>query len=132
METIRTLLELSVEEELHVHQMDVVTAYVQGDLSSEIYMEQPFMFKVPEEKGKVWKLLRPLYGLKQSGREWHQKLRKSLKSIGLHQSETEPCVFVGRINCEIIIVIVYVDDLLIASRNFKILNTVKLKLCEKF
>lgn len=69
METIRTLLELSVEEELHVHQMDVVTAYVQGDLSSEIYMEQPFMFKVPEEKGKVWKLLRPLYGLKQSGRE---------------------------------------------------------------
>lgn len=112
--------------------MDVITAYVQGDLSSEIYMEQPFMFKIPEKKGKVWKLLRPLYSLKQSGREWHQKLRKSLKSIDLYQSETEPCVFVGQIDDEIVIIVVYVDDLLIASRDLKILNTVKLKLCEKF
>jgi len=64
MEIVRILFALSVEEELHIHQMDVITAYVQGDLSSEIYMEQPAMFEIPEERNKVCKLLRPLYGLK--------------------------------------------------------------------
>lgn len=132
MEIIRTLFALSVEEGFHVHQMDVVTAYVQGDLSSEIYMKQPFMYKVPEVENKVCKLLRPLYGLKQSGREWHQKLRTCLNSIGLQHSETEPCVFVGKIHDETVIVVVYVDDLLIASRNLKALKTVKSKMSEKF
>lgn len=56
MEIIRALFALSVEG-LHIHQMDVVTAYVQGDLSSEIYMEQPFMCDVPAEENKVCKLL---------------------------------------------------------------------------
>lgn len=59
-ETIRTLLALSTEEELHVHHLDVITAYVQGKLMSEIYIEQPPMFNI---------CLRPIYGLKQSGRE---------------------------------------------------------------
>lgn len=108
MENIRSLFALSVEEELHIHQMDVVTAYVQGNLSSEIYMEQPPMFEIHEIENKVCKLLRPLYGLKQSGREWHQKLRMCLNNIGLQHSNAEPCVFVGRINNDIIVV-VYVD-----------------------
>jgi len=137
MEIIRTLFALSVEEEMHIHQMDVITAYVQGDLLSEIYMEQPTMFEEKgtpmfEDKNKVCKLLRPLYGLKQSGREWHQKLRTCLNNVGLQHTENEPCVFVGQIQNEMVIVIVYVDDLLIASRSLKVLNTVKSKLCEKF
>ena len=132
MEIIRTLFALSVEEELHIHQMDVVTAYVQGDLSSEIYMEQPPTFEILEERNKVCKLLRPLYGLKQSGRECHQKLRTCLNDIGLQHSKAEPCVFVGRICDEVVIVVAYVDDLFIASRNLKVLNKVKFKLSEKF
>lgn len=86
---IRTLFALSVEEELYVHQMDVVTAYVQGDLSTRIYMEQPPMFEVLGEEKKVCKLL-PLYDLKQFDREWHQKLRTCLNNIGLQHSEAEP------------------------------------------
>lgn len=132
METIRTLFALSVEEELHIHYMDVTTVYVQGDLSTEIYMEQPAMFEVSGEEDKVCKLLRPLYGLKQSGREWHQKLRTCLNDVGLQQSETEPCVFIGQIHSDIVIIIVYVDDLLVASRNLNVLNTIKSKLCKKF
>src|SRR5436190_9564893 len=69
-ETIRLMLALSVEEDMHVHQMDVVTAYIQGDLSDELYMMQPPMFQVKSENRKVCKLLRPIYGLKQFGREW--------------------------------------------------------------
>jgi len=68
-ETIRLMLALSIEENLHVHQMEVVTAYVQGKLSNEIYMEQPPMFETKLGSQEVGKLLRPIYGLKQSGRE---------------------------------------------------------------
>lgn len=75
------MLALSVEENLHVHQMDVVTAYIQGDLFDEIYMTQPPMFQTESGSRKVCKLLRPIYGLKQSGREWHRKLRYKLDKI---------------------------------------------------
>jgi len=68
-ETIRLMFALSIEENLHVHQMEVVTAYVQGKLSNEIYMEQPPMFETKLGSQEVGKLLRPIYGLKQSGRE---------------------------------------------------------------
>lgn len=68
-DSIRTLLAAAVNEELYVHQMDVVSAYVQGDLTDKVYMEQPEMYIRRCEESKVWKLLKPLYGLKQSGRQ---------------------------------------------------------------
>ncbi|CAK9829680.1 Copia protein [Anthophora retusa] len=71
-EIIRTLFAAAVNEQMHIHQMDVISAYVQGELHDEIYMEQPEMFSKGENK--VCKLLKPLYGLKQSGREWYRKL----------------------------------------------------------
>lgn len=63
-ETIRTLLAASVNEEMHIHQMDVVSAYTQDKLSDEIYMEQPETHIQSGEESKVCKLIKPLYGLK--------------------------------------------------------------------
>ena len=71
-ETIRAFLACSVEEEMQVHQMDVKTAYLQGTLDDEIYMTQPEMFVDTNQPGKVCKLNRPLYGLKQAGRQWYK------------------------------------------------------------
>jgi hypothetical protein len=68
-ETIHTLLAVSVNDEMHVHQMDMISAYVQDELHDEIYMEQPNTFIKHGHEDKVCKLLKPLYGLKQSGRE---------------------------------------------------------------
>lgn len=68
-QTIRTLLTVSVEKGYHIHQMDVTTAYIQGDLQETVYMEQPPMFE-QKKKNKVCRLRRPIYGLKQSGRAW--------------------------------------------------------------
>lgn len=131
-ETIRLMLALSIEEDLHVHQMDVVTAYIQGDLSNEIYMAQPPMFQEKSESQKVCKLLRPIYGLKQSGREWHRKLRYKLNEIGLQSSELEPCIFHGEMNNTKLIIIVYVDDLLIFSKSLNIITKVKTELSQIF
>lgn len=60
-ETIRTLLAASVNEEMHVHQMDVISAYTQGELSNEIYMEQPEQYVQRGEESKVCKLIKSLY-----------------------------------------------------------------------
>jgi len=111
------MLALSVDENLHIHQMDVVTAYIQGELSNEIYMKRFPMFEIESEGQNVYKLLRPIYGLKQSGREWHRKLRYKLNKIGLQNSELAPCIFHGEIDNVKLIIVVYVDDLLLFSKS---------------
>lgn len=113
-ETIRILLAGYVEEEMHVHQMDVVSAYVQGDLMDEIYMEQPEMFYISGKEDLVCKLKRPLYGLKQAGREWYRKLNGHLLSMEFQRSNTDPCLYIKNTNGSNVI-IVYVDDLLVSS-----------------
>lgn len=125
-QTIRTLLAVSVEMNYHVHQMDVTTAYIQGDLLETVYMEQPPRFE--QSKNKVCRLRRPIYGLKQSGRAWQYKLRERLREIGLEASKVEPCVYTGNIDGHHVIIVVYVDDLLLASKSLETLSKVKLEL----
>jgi len=91
-EIVRTLLAAAVEEEMYVHQMDVVSAYVQGNLTDEIFMEQPELFK--EDNESVCKLNKPLYGLKQSGRMWYNRLDDFVTQQGGYRNEADPCVYV--------------------------------------
>jgi len=67
--TIRVLLALAASHNLLIHQMDVKTAFLNGDLEEEIYMEQPDGFAVKGQEGKVCKLLKSLYGLKQAPKQ---------------------------------------------------------------
>lgn len=131
-ETIRTLLAVAVQKKLLVHQMDVVAAYVQGDLHEEVYMKQPEMFEMKNERDKVCQLKKPLYGLKQTGRAWYTKLDRYLLKIGLKKSEIDPCVYVSKNSLDRVIIIIYVDDLLIAAPNMKKIQSIKDKLMKNF
>ncbi|CAK9820302.1 Retrovirus-related Pol polyprotein from transposon TNT 1-94 [Anthophora plagiata] len=131
-EIIRALLAASVNEEMYVHQMDVISAYVQGELNDEIYMEQPEMFIQNKNKDKVCKLLKPLYGLKQSGREWYRKLDKYIKENNGERTAADPCVYVFGEGIDSVILIIYVDDLILASKNIKVLEEIKLNLMSAF
>ena len=71
--TIRVLLALAASYGLHVHQMDVKTAFLYGELEEEIYIEQPDGFVVPGEENKVCRLIKSLYGLIQAPKQWHEK-----------------------------------------------------------
>jgi hypothetical protein len=71
--TIRVLLSLAASHGLLVHQMDVQTAFLNGELDEEIYMNQQDGFVVDGQEGKVCKLLKSLYGLKQAPKQWHKK-----------------------------------------------------------
>jgi len=126
-EIIRTLLAAAVEEEMHVHHMDVVSAYVQGYLSDEIFMEQPELF-LQDNHEKVCKLHKPLYGLKQSAREWYKRMDEFVTQQGGRRNEADPCVYVFGEKERRVILIIYVDDVVLASKDLEELNIVKQKL----
>ena len=107
------------------------SAYTQAELSDEIYMEQPTSF-IRKGEDKVCKLHKPLYGLRQAGREWYSKLNKYLTSINFIKSEINPCVYVDKLDGNDTIIIIYVDDLLIASADFEKLKAVKDLLKKQF
>src|ERR1700731_985294 len=91
--TLRALLSMAAREDWEVHQVDVVGAYLRGDLSEEIYLEPPDGACTNEKDKRVWRLLRPLYGLKQAGRQWKVKLGETMKRLGFTSSTAVGCLY---------------------------------------
>ncbi|KAL0269596.1 UNVERIFIED_CONTAM: hypothetical protein PYX00_007274 [Menopon gallinae] len=131
-ELIRTLLAIAVNEQMYVHQLDVVSAYIQGFLSDEVYMEQPEAFVDKKNKDHVCKLVRPLYGLKQSGREWYKRINDYLVNKGGMNAEGDPCIYVFGTNENRVILLIYVDDILLASKSLEEMNEIKELLKREF
>ena len=96
--------------------MDVKTAFLHDDLNEDIYMQQPEGF-VPKDKEKmVCKIKRSLYGLKQAPREWYFKFDTFMQSQGFHRSQVDHCLYTKKAgNGSLIILVLYVDDMLIAD-----------------
>ncbi|CAB4041487.1 Hypothetical predicted protein [Paramuricea clavata] len=135
MSSIRTLLQRVMQNDMIIHQMDVKTAYLNAPIDCELYMEQPEGFEEHGENGEklVCKLNKSLYGLKQSGRNWNNLLHENLQKEGFTQSQADPCVYVRIIDSKrCVIVIVWVDDIIIAASHFELLTTVKESLGERF
>ncbi|KAL0553874.1 hypothetical protein IC582_007778 [Cucumis melo] len=115
--TLRYLISLVVCENLDMHLMDVVTAYLYGSLENEIYMKMPEGFKIPESYNSnsrelcSIKLQRSLYGLKQSRRMWYNCLSEYLLKEGYQNNPICPCVFIKKLQSGFAIIAVYVDDL---------------------
>ena len=115
--TLRFLISLSVIQQLQMQLMDVVTAYLYGSLDTDIYMRIPEGLKLHEalrSKSRHMysiKLKRSLYGLKQSGRMWYNRLSEYLIKKGFCHSQISPCLFIKRTESGFVIIAVYVDDL---------------------
>ena len=92
-ESIRVLLALCVQYGLKLHQVDVTTAFLNGNLEEEVYMAQPEGFVSEGAQHLVCKIKKSIYGLKQSPRCWNTALDKHLKSIGFAQSNCDPCIY---------------------------------------
>ena len=112
--------------------MDVCTAYLNGELEEEIYMRQPENFVSKENPGLVLKLNKSIYGLKQSGRSWNKKLDNVLKEAGFEQCISESCLYKKHIQCNLCLVAVYVDDILICCKNKNDLLHVKQMMNDNF
>ena len=73
--------------------MDVKTAFLNGDLNEEIYMEQPEGYVLPGNEKKVCKLIKSLYGLKQAPKQWHEKFDSVVLSNGFSHNSADKCIY---------------------------------------
>ena len=131
-ESIRTVIALSVQRGLKLHQIDVTSAFLNGELEDEVYMKQPEGFEVEGKEDLVYKLNKSLYGLKQSSRCWNSVLDEHLKSIGFVQTESDPCIYVKVKDGDIFIAAVWVDDIILAGKTDEEINNVKASIAERF
>ena len=114
--TLRVLFALIAIFDLECDQMDVVTAFLNGDLDQEIYMMIPEGLRTPENEDMVCKLQKSLYGLKQSPRQWYAKIDDFLVgTLKFVASMNDPCLYVRKSESTILIIALYVDDLLIVG-----------------
>ena len=133
LKSFRELCAIAVERDMHIHHMDVSTAFLHGELKEDIYMYPPEGSTPPEGcTGSVWKLNKTIYGLKQSPRCWNERLDKFLSTIGFSRLLSDFGVYSRGTGDSQVLMVVYVDDLGIASSSLPALETVKSFLCSEF
>ena len=127
--TLRFLISLAVREGLDMRLMDVVTAYLYGPLDNEIYMKIPDGIELKNKESSreqhCIRLNKSLYGLKQSGRMWYNRLSEYLLKEGYKNDQICPCIFIKKFNKGFVIIAVYVDDLNILGTSGEISQTVE-------
>nr|GEU42089.1 hypothetical protein [Tanacetum cinerariifolium] len=130
--SIRTLIALAAIHNLIIHQMDLKTAFLNGKLDEEIYIQQPKGFIVKGQEHKVCKLVKSLYGLKQAPKQWHEKFDNTLLSNGFQINACDKCVYVKQYKNAFVIICLYVDDILIMGTNMDVINQTKKMLHSSF
>ena len=130
--SIRIMLAIAAFYDYEIWQMDVKTAFLNGDLEEQIYMVQPEGFEVSGSAGKACKLHRSIYGLKQASRSWNMRFDKTVKEFDFVQNEDDPCVYRKADKGNLVFLVLYVDDILIMGNNIEMLKSVKEWLSSKF
>jgi hypothetical protein len=130
--SLRALLSYGFSHNMIIHQMDVVTAFLNGELAEDIYMNQPEGFIAHGSEHLVCKLKRSLYGLRQSPRCWNLVLDDYLKSLGFSQSSADQCVYIRNDGDQQTLLAVYVDDIVLLSDSEQSMQGIKSSLSQKF
>ncbi|CAI7890170.1 unnamed protein product [Closterium sp. NIES-54] len=129
MTTLLVLLHVATQRDYELHSLDFSTAFLQGSLHEEIWLRRPPGFTGSFPAGTQWSLQRPIYGLCQAPREWHDTLRTTLTVLGFAPSTSDPSLFL-RTDTTLppFYVLVYVDDLVFATADTEALAHVKSEL----
>jgi len=132
LESVRFILSLAAELGLYLHQMDVCTAYLNSDLSEMVYMKQQEGYIDQSRPEKSLLLKKAIYGLKQSGRGWNSMLDSTLVKLGFIACENEPCPYKQTGNGSLSLILVYVDDILLACQSKEDLLKIKSSISKSF
>ncbi|CAI7878052.1 unnamed protein product [Closterium sp. NIES-54] len=129
MTTLRVLLHVAAQRDYELHSLDFSTAFLLGSLHEEIWLRRPLGVTGSFPPGTQWSLRRPVYGLCQAPREWHNTLRTTLVALGFAPSTADPSLF---LRTDTLLppfyILVYVDDLVFATADTEALALVKLEL----
>jgi len=124
LEAVRLLLAFPCMSGFKLFQMDVNSAFLNGIINEEVYVEQPSVFEDHQHPNHVYKLKKALYGLKQAPRQWYERLSNFLLFNGYERGMIDKTLSIKKSNSEIILVQIYVDDIIFCAT--------KDSLCEEF
>lgn len=117
--TLRVVFVIAAAQDYNLSSIDIRQAYLQATLSEKLYMQVPPGMPDIDRDGNplVSRLKRSLYGLKQAGREWHVLLTSTLKEWGFKQSSIDVCLFTYSRGISVLIMVVWVDDCVMADND---------------
>ncbi|XP_070007278.1 uncharacterized mitochondrial protein AtMg00810-like [Nicotiana sylvestris] len=136
-EVERSVVALAATSGWYIFQIDAHNVFLQGDLLEEVYMHIPDSFSIQgelqqQQQQKVCKLHKSLYGLKQAPRQWNLKLISALTDMGFVQSHYDYSLFTHKVGCDLVVVLVYVDDLLVTGTSLALIQQVRKDLQARF
>ncbi|KAE8671832.1 Xyloglucan endotransglycosylase 6 [Hibiscus syriacus] len=132
LDTIMLPLAIASQKDWKVFQLDVKSAFLNGVLQEEIYVEQPQGFVKECEGDKIYLLKKALYGLKQAPRAWYSKIDEHLLNFGFVKSPSETTLYVKHNGNYILIVSLYIDDLLVIGKNTDHIQNFKQEMMKVF
>nr|GEX22462.1 retrovirus-related Pol polyprotein from transposon TNT 1-94 [Tanacetum cinerariifolium] len=132
LEAIRIFLAYAAHMNMVVYQMDIMTAFLNGNLWEEVYVSQPDRFVDPDNPNQVYKLKKALYGLKQAPRAWYDMLSSFLISQDFSKGSVDPTLFIRRDVKELLLVQIYVDDIIFTASTPKLCDLFAKITCLKF
>nr|GEV00914.1 putative zinc finger, CCHC-type [Tanacetum cinerariifolium] len=121
-DSLRIVVALVAHFDLELHQMDVKMAFLNGDLHEDVYIAQPQGFKSKSQEHLVCKLKKSFYGFKQASRQWYLKFDEVIKKHNFIKNQVDHCVYLKMSGSNFIILVLYVDDILLASNNIDLLH----------
>ncbi|CAL2270719.1 unnamed protein product [Prunus armeniaca] len=130
--TVQLILSLAAMHGWQLRQLDVKNTFLHGDLEEEVYMKQPQGFEDSTHPQYVCKLRKSLYGLKQAPRAWNAKFTGHLPAIGFKASQSDPSLFVKKEGSEIVILLLYVDDIILTGSSTSLVQTTNEELSSVF
>jgi hypothetical protein len=113
-DSFRIVMALVAHFDLELHQMDVKTTCLNGDLKEDVYMTQPERFVVEGKEHLACRLKKSIYGLKQASRQWYLKFDKIIRTFGCMENVVDNCIYVNFKGSRFTILVLYVDDILLA------------------
>ncbi|GJS08071.1 retrovirus-related pol polyprotein from transposon TNT 1-94 [Tanacetum coccineum] len=131
-EAIRIFVANVAHKNMTIYQMDVKTAFLNGELKEEVYVSQPEGFVDQDNPSHVYKLKKALYGLKQAPRAWYDMLSSFLISQHFSKGAVDPTLFTRQAGNDLLLVQIYVDDIIFASTNTAMCNEFANQMTTKF
>nr|GFA16586.1 retrovirus-related Pol polyprotein from transposon TNT 1-94 [Tanacetum cinerariifolium] len=132
LEAIRIFFAYAAHMNMVVYQMDVKTAFLNGNLREEVYVSHPDGFVDPDNRNHVYKLKKALYGLKQAPRAWYDMLSSFLLSQDFSKGSVDPTLFIRRNGTELLLVKIYVDNIIFAASTLELCDLFANLMCSKF
>ena len=131
-DSFRVIMALVAHFDMELHQMDVKTAFLNGDLNEEVYMMQPEGFVANDSGTLVCRLKKSIYGLKQASGQWYLKFHSVVASYDFVENKVDQCIYCKVSGRKFIFLILYVDDILLASSDLGLLHETKRMLSMNF